>query len=228
MFPEGEKRASIIPPTPPCGFFTPSTDTCRYERPHDLQLLLPSSSKSSSITCTARGSASAWIRRRSAAPGAGGIPAHLDGRQGGRLGGDAAAGQSGGDQRALVQRAALMAEWLKEEGQRRPCTDSETADVCGIFQPAVLVRTGGISTTWWMGKAAMIPPAVRTRYWRSRSITRSSTRRVATSNGRGEDACSHPSGCVRSRPAIRITSRNITATCDRAMRHIIRARSGHG
>ena len=41
--------------------------------------------------------------RRPAAPGRAGLPAHLDGRQGRRLGGDAAARQGGGDQRALVQ-----------------------------------------------------------------------------------------------------------------------------
>ena len=37
--------------------------------------------------------------------GAGGLSAHVDGREGGRLGRDAAARQGGGDQRALVQRA---------------------------------------------------------------------------------------------------------------------------
>ena len=45
--------------------------------------------------------------RRPAAPGAGGIPADLDGRQGRRLGGDAAPRQGGRDPGALVQRAAL-------------------------------------------------------------------------------------------------------------------------
>ena len=43
--------------------------------------------------------------RRPAAPGRGRLPADLDGRQGRRLGGDAAARQGGRDQRALVQRA---------------------------------------------------------------------------------------------------------------------------
>ena len=44
--------------------------------------------------------------RRPAAPGRRGLPADLDGRQGGRLGRHAAARQGGGDQRALVQRAS--------------------------------------------------------------------------------------------------------------------------
>ena len=42
--------------------------------------------------------------RRPAAAGRGGLPAHVDGRQGRRLGGHAAARQGGRDQRALVQR----------------------------------------------------------------------------------------------------------------------------
>ena len=50
-----------------------------------------------------------WHRRRSrrwiAASGPGWVPTHLDGCQGGRLGGHTPAWQSGGNQRALVQRA---------------------------------------------------------------------------------------------------------------------------
>ena len=40
---------------------------------------------------------------------AGKLPAHLDGRQGGRLGGDTAAGKSGGNKRSLVQRLETLA-----------------------------------------------------------------------------------------------------------------------
>ena len=59
----------------------------------------------------ARASASASIRRTACcAQGAGGLSAHLDGREGRRLGGDAAARQGGRDQRALVQRAAPAAK----------------------------------------------------------------------------------------------------------------------
>ena len=55
--------------------------------------------------------------RRPAAPGRRGLSAHLDGRQGGRLGGDAAARQGRRDQRALVQRA-LPAGRLAARGAR--------------------------------------------------------------------------------------------------------------
>ncbi len=51
-----------------------------------------------------------WHRRRSqrrpASPRRRGVPAHLDGRQGGRLGGHAATRQGRGDQRPMVQRVA--------------------------------------------------------------------------------------------------------------------------
>ncbi len=59
--------------------------------------------------------------RRPAAPGRGGLSAHLDGRQGGRLGGDAAARQGGGDQRPLVQRPAAAGRLAASEtGETTP------------------------------------------------------------------------------------------------------------
>ena len=60
-------------------------------------------------------------RRRPVAAGGRGIPAHLDGRQSGRLGGHAAPRQGGGNQRPVVQRpaadGALGRRW---RGPRRP------------------------------------------------------------------------------------------------------------
>ena len=63
--------------------------------------------------------------------GAGGLSAHLDGRQVRRLGGDAAARQGGRDQRPVVQRPALLESWLRN-GRRR----AEAADIGGHAERA--------------------------------------------------------------------------------------------
>ena len=123
LLPRGRRtRASTTPPTPRSGSSTPSTAT--WTRPATattLRLLLP----------TLRGHRRApparhalRHRRRSgrrpAAPGRGGLSAHLDGRQGRRLGGDAAARQGGRDQRPLVQRPAPAgAAGCARTGRRR-------------------------------------------------------------------------------------------------------------
>ena len=83
--------------------------------------------------------------------GAGGLSAHLDGREGGRLGGDAAARQGGRDQRAVVQRAAAARRLAAaEHGERRSAIRSERARRARarVVQPPLLVRgRAAISTT---------------------------------------------------------------------------------
>ena len=58
-------------------------------------------------------------QRRPLAPGRRRLPAHLDGRQGGRLGGDAAAREGGRDQRALLQCASPAGGMAEGGGGRR-------------------------------------------------------------------------------------------------------------
>ena len=80
--------------------------------------------------------------RRPAAAGGRGLPAHLDGRQGRRLGGDAAARQGGRDQRPVVQRPAA-AGGLAARGRatRRPADWPSTAERArASFNRALLVR----------------------------------------------------------------------------------------
>ena len=72
-------------------------------------------------------------RGRAAAPGRRGLSAHVDGREGRRLGRDAAARQGGRDQRALVQRAAparrLGQDARRRAGGSRPRASTPTARV---------------------------------------------------------------------------------------------------
>ncbi len=78
--------------------------------------------------------------------GAGRLSTHLDGRQGGRLGGDAAARQGRGDQRALLQRApaARGVGREPEDGERgRATVRSACRPRARVVQPPLLVRTGG-------------------------------------------------------------------------------------
>ena len=111
---------------------------------------------------------------RLAAPGRARLSAHLDGRQGGRLGGDAAAREGGGDQRALVQRAAAAGR-LAATMQPQPRSDASRtgqrrAASARVLQRAVLVsRTASICTTLSIPKtAAMIRLAAQTSCLRSR------------------------------------------------------------
>jgi len=96
MFPEGETGASIIPPTLRCGFSTPSTAMCGFQRPHDAKA---GAAKLMEIIECHRNVNALGIGMDPeglvAAPGAAGLSANLDGRQGGRLGSDREAGQSG-------------------------------------------------------------------------------------------------------------------------------------
>ena len=87
-------------------------------------------------------------RRRPAAPGGRGLPAHLDGRQGGRLGGHAAAGQGRRDQRALVQRPAaaggLGAARLAADDADAGRYARHAEQARASFNDAVLVRRRGL------------------------------------------------------------------------------------
>ena len=104
-----EARASTTPPTPRSGSSTPSTATSQAtgDRATLAAAAAEAASTSSTITCDGTrfgigvDPADGLLRQ-----GAGGLSAHLDGRQGRRLGGHAAARQGGRDQRPLVQRPA--------------------------------------------------------------------------------------------------------------------------
>ena len=79
-------------------------------------------------------------------PGRGGLPAHLDGCEGRRLGGDAAPRQGGRDQRALVQRAAPAGGLAARSAgpgsrrARRACRQGAR-----FVQPPLLVRSRRLS-----------------------------------------------------------------------------------
>jgi hypothetical protein len=109
----------------------------------------PCCATSSSTTCAARASASASTRRRPAAPGRGGLPADVDGRQGGRLGRDAAARQGRRDQRALVQRAAAPGWLAAEDGRDRGRDDGRArrARLRASFNRRFWYEEGATSTT---------------------------------------------------------------------------------
>ncbi len=107
-------------------------------------------------------------------PGPGGLPAHVDGRQGGRLGGDAPAGQGGGDQRAVVQRAAADGDLGGAAGQgSEPVHGGGGAGVRQL-QQALLERgrTGACSTWWTARTGGTIRPSGPTRSSPSRCGTR--------------------------------------------------------
>src|SRR5262249_32610982 len=78
---------------------------------------------------------------RALAPGGEGVSVDVDGRQGGRLGGDAAAGQGGGDQRAVVQRAVPLARLAggRARGGRGGGTGRADPAGEGVLQRPVLV-----------------------------------------------------------------------------------------
>ena len=171
-------------------------------------------------------------RGRAAAPGRGGLPAHLDGRQGGRLGGDAPARQGGGDQRALVQRAAadgrLGASELGKDAS--PYMGRGRARLRQL-QQALLepgaelpVRRGG-----WRGREERSGASGPTRCSRSRCATRccgaSAGRRCWRSCA---GSCSRRWGSGASRRVTRTTRPTTTGICARATRRTTRARCGAG
>ena len=110
MFPEGEKRRAVSHRRRDAVVLPRHRSLRRDDRRSRSRcalLLSDAAATSSTTTCAARASASASIRATACcAQGARGLSAHLDGREGRRLGRDAAPRQGGRDQRALVQRAA--------------------------------------------------------------------------------------------------------------------------
>ena len=116
-------------------------------------------------------------RRRASTSGRRRLCADLDGREGGRLGGDATARKGSRDQRTLVQRIAAAAGLACRErrtplarlsGSRRKRPTSRSTAVFGM-------KKADISTMSSMARTAMMPRSVQTRSWPSRSIIRSST-----------------------------------------------------
>ena len=102
-------------------------------------------------------------RRRPAAAGGRGLPAHLDGRQGRRLGGDAAARQGGGDQRALVQRAAPAgAAGCAEERATAAAAElaAHAERAPRVVQRALLVRGRRLPLRRGRRRAAATTPAL--------------------------------------------------------------------
>ena len=123
MFPEGEQRGPL-PHRRRDALVLPRASTATSRATGDRDTLRAAAARrcstSSSTTCAGTrfgigvDPADGLLRQ-----GAAGLPAHLDGREGRRLGGDAAPRQGGRDQRALVQRAAA-ARGLAAARSRRP------------------------------------------------------------------------------------------------------------
>ena len=167
--------------------------------------------------------------------GAGGLPAHLDGRQGGRLGGHAAARQGGRDQRPLVQRAA-PARGAGRARRAAPATparlgDAGRARVPQSFNERFWYAEGGYLYDVVDGEAGGNDPACRPNQVFAISLRPPRARPRALGGGDGggrSSGCSRRSACARSPPAIPTTSRTTTATCARATPPTTRARSGPG
>ena len=107
MFPDGAREGLYHTADATLWFFHAVERYVRATGDVDtLRQLLPTFVDIVRCHFAARASASASIDDgRAATPGRRGLPADVDGREGGRLGRHAATRQGGGDQRALVQRA---------------------------------------------------------------------------------------------------------------------------
>ena len=158
--PRARTRACTTRPTRRCGSSTPSTATSSTRRTRSCCGLLPDAREHRRPPPARhplrhpRGPGG-----RAAEPGAGGLPAHVDGREGGRLGGDAAAGQGGGDQRAVVQRAEADGGvgrdgWATDGGALRARRRRRRTRV---FNRALLERGEGCLTTWWTARTGDDP-----------------------------------------------------------------------
>ena len=178
-------KGSTTPPTRRCGSSTRSTLLARDRRHGDAAHAAADARATSSqhhLQGTRFGigvdPADGLLRA-----GRRGLPADVDGREGRRLGGDAAARQGGRDQRALVQRAlpaarAGRASTAAATGRPRRRTRATRARV---VQPALLVRAGRLSLRRRRRRAAATTRrAARTRCSRSRCRTRCSTRRAGS------------------------------------------------
>ena len=181
----GSARASITRRTRRSGSSTPLPGTCR--RPataRRLRILLPR--LSDSVDQHLRGTRfgiGVDPGGRPAHAGRRGLSADVDGREGGRLGGDAAAREGGRDQRAVVQRAAPARRLAarRSRGQRprgrSPNTPSGRAP---RSTRASGTSRAGISTTSWTARRATTRAAGRTSCSPSPCRTRCSTRRAGS------------------------------------------------
>ena len=172
---------------------------------------------------------------RPAAPGRGGLPAHLDGRQGRRLGGDAAARQGGRDQRALVQRPA--------PARAAGCARSAATDAAARAGGAGRARPRRRSTArFWYAEGGYLYDVVDGEDGRRPGLpAQPGLRHLAAPPGaRPARAGSAVLDVVRERLLTpvglrslapgppRLQGRRTTATCARATPPTTRARSGPG
>ena len=147
--------------------------------------------------------------------GSRGLSTHLDGRQGRRLGRDAAARQGGRDQCALVQRPApaRKAGFARSRGRRgraplrRACRDALRES----FNRRFWYADGGYlyDVRRWRTTATN-DPACRPNQIFAISLDHPVLDRDAVGRGAGRgagQACSRRSGCARWRPVIPTTSR---------------------
>ena len=171
--------------------------------------------------------------RRPAAAGRGGLSAHLDGREGGRLGRDAAARKGSRDQRAVVQRTAAARRWIEEHGGDREGVDLKAA--AGNGRARRSTSASGTRRSWTpvrrrrgrAGRRPCLPSQSGIRDFTGPSGSRRGALGVGDAGRRRPPAdASRPS--LAGARAIPTTSRNTTATSARAMRPITRARSGRG
>jgi hypothetical protein len=171
--------------------------------------------------------------RRAAAAGRARLSAHLDGRQGGRLGGDAAARQGGRDQRPLVQRpapAGTVAARRSRRGGRAAHPGSRRARPRIVQPPLLVCRKAATCTTWSMANRATIPLAAPIRSWRFHWSIRCSNSLAGSRCWTWSPiACSRRWGLRSLAPgASGLQSRNTMAICARATPPIIRAPCGRG
>ena len=141
--------------------------------------------------------------------GARGLPAHLDGREGGRLGRDAAARQGGRDQRALVQRAAAAARagCARKATATRPTRSRRTPTRArDVVQPALLVRRRAATCTTWSTASRATTPRCRPNQLFAISLPHpvlDRERWAPVLRGRARAAADAGRACARSRRAIR-------------------------
>ena len=158
-----------------------------------------------------------------------GRAAHLDGRQGGRLGGDAAHRQAGGDPGALAQRAPhRRAVHAELRGALRARAGERSRAASGTTATAA-------STTWWTPTTCparldpTLPAQPDLRRRRPALLRCSTARGPARSWTRSSGGSGRRSGCGRWHPATRRLHRRATrAAFARATARTTRARSGPG
>ena len=170
--------------------------------------------------------------RRPAAPGRGGLSADVDGREGRRLGRDAAPRQGGRDQRALVQRAVAACR-MAARG-RRP------DGAAGRTKPRERARESFNARFWYADGGYLYDvidgeqgddSACRPNQIFAISLDHPVLDEIAVAAGlrrRPRAARSRRLACDRWRPVTATTRRSTTATSGRATRPITREPSGRG